>query len=65
VHRELGAVVLWKRFGEFSSRAELETAIGEFLGQVVVWKEKLSAGGPSAPDSLPGSSPLGGSFLQV
>ena len=65
VHRELGAVVLWKRFGEFSSRADLETAIGEFLGQVVVRKEKLSVGGPSAPDSPSGSSVLGGSFLQV
>lgn len=65
VHRELGAVVIWKRFGEFSSRADLETAISEFLGQVVVWKGKLSAGGPSAPDSPSGSSPLGGSFLQV
>ena len=65
VHRELGAVVLWKRFGEFSSHSDLETAIGEFLGQVVAWKGKLSAGGLSAPDTTSGSSPLGGSFLQV
>lgn len=65
VHREFGTVVLWKRFGEFSSRADLETAIGEFLGQVVAWKGKLSAGGLSAMDSPSGSSPLGESFLQV
>ena len=65
VHRDLGTVVLWKRFGEFQSRADLETAIGEFLGQVVVWKGKLSAGGHSAADPPSSPSPLGGSFLQV
>ena len=65
VHREFGVVVLWKRFGEFSGRSDLESAIGKFLGQVIEWKGKLSAGDSSASAAASGAFAFGGSFLQV
>ena len=67
LHRAAGEVVLWKRYGAFSGRADLERAIGEFLGQVLEWKGKLSAGDFDAPPAAeaPGPSAFGGSFLQV
>jgi hypothetical protein len=67
LHRAAGEVVLWKRYGEFSGRADLERAIGEFLGVVLEWKGKLSAGDFVAPPVAEASGPsaFGGSFLQV
>ena len=44
IHHELDKVILWKRYGEFSSYAELENAINDFLGLVVVWKNRLASG---------------------
>ena len=58
-------MVLRKRFGEFSSRADLEMAIGEFLGQMVDWKGKLSTDNLSASADSAVGSELGESFLQV
>ena len=37
-------VMIWKRFGEFSSLSEFEKAINDFLGQVVTWKQCLASG---------------------
>ena len=67
LHRDAGELVLWKRYGEFSGRADLERAIGEFLGVALEWKGKLSAGEFVAPPAAeaPGPSAFGGSFLQV
>lgn len=69
VHRALGTVVLWKRYGEFSSAAELEKALQEFLGLAVEWKRRLSSGdfAPPAPSDAPVPSPAAfrGTFLQV
>lgn len=66
LHRAAGELVLWKRYGEFAGRADLETAIGEFLGLVLEWKGKLAAGdfGPPPADAAVPSA-FGGSFLQV
>lgn len=66
LHRAVGELVLWKRYGEFAGRADLETAIGEFLGLVLEWKGKLAAGdfGPPPADAAVPSA-FGGSFLQV
>lgn len=66
IHEALGTVVLWKRYGEFSGKTDLETAIHAFLGQVLEWKRRLAEGGavaPSADASFP--SAFGESFLQV
>ena len=67
LHRAAGEVVLWKRYGEFSGRADLERAIGEFLGVALEWKGKLSEGDFVAPPvaETPEPSAFGGSFLQV
>ena len=53
IGRETGKLILWKRFGEFSSCAALETAINEFLGQIARWQERLDGGlaGGAADDS--------------
>jgi len=69
IHHELDKVILWKRFGEFSSRNELENAINDFLGLVVVWKKRLASGdfgsGDTPYDQNP-SSPLSmANFIQV
>lgn len=67
LHRAAGEVVLWKRYGEFSGRADLESAIGQFLGLALEWKRKLSEGDTVVPTSAGEASPsvFGGSFLQV
>lgn len=68
LHRAAGKLVLWKRYGEFSGRADLESAIHLFLGQVIEWKRRLASGDFAAPaaSEVPPSSPaFHGSFLQV
>ncbi len=66
VHRALGTVVLWKRYGEFSVAAELERALHEFLGLAIEWKRRLAAGetGAASGEATPAPG-LGGHFLQV
>lgn len=66
LHRAAGEVVLWKRYGEFSGRADLETAIHEFLGLALEWKRRLPEGAsPPPPAEAPAPAVFGGSFLQV
>ena len=66
VHQALGEVVLWKRYGEFLGKADLETAIHAFLGQVLEWKRRLAGGGAVAPSAeAPFPPAFGESFLQV
>lgn len=68
LHRAAGELVLWKRYGEFSGRADLEAAIGKFLGLVLEWKRRLAEGNAASPPpsaESPGPSIFGGSFLQV
>jgi len=69
IHPALQKVVLWKRYGEFASRAALEKAINDFLGQVVSWKQRLASGDFSVeeteetqPSQIPG---LATNFIQV
>ena len=71
IHRALGKVVLWKRFGEFASGADLEQAVSGFLGLVIAWKARLASGDiggngappvHGAPDTLGG---LAGRFMVV
>ncbi len=59
IHHELDKVVLWKRFGEFASSAELEKAINDFLGLAVEWKKRLASGelGANGNSDAPMSSP--------
>ena len=66
LHRAAGELVLWKRYGEFSGRADLEAAIGKFLGLALEWKRRLAEGvaaPPPAEETFP--SGFGGRFLQV
>jgi len=67
INRPLEKIVLWKRFGEFSSRSALENAINEFLGQVARWKEKLAKGdfGANASSSSPAPTVFSGGFITV
>ena len=44
IHPTFQKVMIWKRFGEFSSLSEFEKAINDFLGQVVTWKQRLASG---------------------
>ena len=63
IHRALGKVVLWKRFGEFASGADLEQAINGFLGLVIAWKARLASGDfsvSSVPPELDVPGPLDG-----
>ncbi|MBQ7650131.1 MAG: type III secretion system chaperone [Victivallales bacterium] len=72
IHPALQKVVLWKRYGEFASRAEFEKVINDFLGLVVSWKQRLASGDFSAegasestepqPTQIPG---LATNFIQV
>lgn len=42
LHRELGAIVLWKRFNNFFENvAEFENAVNKFIAQIILWEEKL------------------------
>lgn len=66
LHRATGEVVLWKRYGEFTGRADLEAAIGKFLGLALEWKRRLAEGKTVPPPAeAPFPSAFGGSFLQV
>ena len=67
INLPLEKIVLWKRFGEFSSCSELENAINEFLGQIVRWKDKLANGGFSAntSSSSPAPTVFSGGFITV
>lgn len=66
IHKALGEVVLWKRYGEFSGKADLETAIHAFLGQVLEWKRRLAEGRFALPTAdTPFPSAFGVRFLQV
>ena len=69
IHHELDKVILWKRFGEFSSRSELENAINDFLGLVVAWKKRLASGdlgsGDTSFDQNPSSLLSTANFIQV
>ena len=67
LHRAAGELVLWKRYGEFSGRADLEAAIGIFLGLALEWKRRLSEGGGVCPppDGEAPAPVLGSRFLQV
>ncbi len=59
-------MVLWKRYGEFSGKADLETAIHAFLGQVLEWKRRLAEGRSALPTAdTPFPSAFGERFLQV
>lgn len=44
INRQLGKVLIWKRYGEFASGAVLEKEINEFLGQAIRWKRRLAEG---------------------
>lgn len=69
IHTALQKIVLWKRFGEFASRAELEMAINDFLSQVVTWKQRLTMDdfhAEEAEDLLPPYMPgLTSNIIQV
>ncbi len=66
IHPVLEKIVLWKRYGEFASRAELEKSVNDFLAMVITWKARLASGNFAVNAAVP-SSPLGfsGFFLQV
>ena len=52
-------VIFWKRYGAFAGRADLEKALGEFLGQVLFWQKRLADGSLSETERTePDSSPL-------
>ena len=67
IHRALGKVVLWKICGEFESRAAIEKAVNDFLGQVVSWKKKLADGDLGAPSAAESPAAMGfpGGFMAV
>lgn len=69
IHPALQKIIIWKRYGEFASLNAFEKAINDFLGQVVVWNQRLASGNFCAEDALtapsqnPSSSIL--NFIQV
>ena len=69
IHHELDKVVLWKRYGEFASYAELEKTVNDFLGLAVVWKKRLASNDFNSQDSSDVSSPFTAAsianFIQV
>ncbi len=66
IHPVLDKIVLWKRFGEFASRTEVQNSVNGFLGTVIDWKARLASGDFAVNDAVP-ASPMGflGSFLQA
>lgn len=69
IHPAFQKVVLWKRYGEFTSLNAFEKTINDFLGQVVVWKQRLQSGDfrmEETEDSLPPNMPsFTSNFIQV
>ena len=69
IHPAFQKVVLWKRYGEFTSLNAFEKTINDFLGQVVVWKQHLQSGDfrmEEIDDSLPPNMPsFTSNFIQV
>ena len=58
-------VVIWKRYGDFADRSELESALGQFLGQVVFWTDRLANGTFSFAETVEPPRPQVGSFIKV
>ena len=69
IHPAMQKVVIWKRYGEFASLSVFEKAINDFLGQVVVWKQRMESGNFNAElastSPAPNLSSLPLNFIQV